>query len=91
MILDPVHFKVLTSPLSEFEGFSKRHLTCAPSDTLEAALDKMLKHHVHRLWITSESGEVRGVLSLRDCISIFVKEPDASPLPRYFTSQASAS
>lgn len=90
MILDPVRFKILTAPLSEFDGFSKRHLTCAPSDTLETAMDRIVRHHVHRLWILNDKGEVRGVLSLRDCIAIFVKEPGASPLPRYFTAQSSA-
>lgn len=90
MILNPAHFAILTSPICEFDGFSQRHLTCSPSDTLEAAMDKMLKNHVHRLWILNDAGEVRGVLSLRDCIAIFVREPEASPLPRYFTPQTAA-
>lgn len=85
LFTSPLGFKMLTSPLTESEGISKRHLTCSPTDTLESALDLIIRHYVHRLWILDENEEVKGVLSLRDCIAIFVREPlssPISPLPR---------
>ena len=48
--------------------------------------------HVHRVYVVDELQHVTGVISLRDIITRFVKEPEDSLIWKYFsTSRVSTS
>ena len=47
---------------------------------------KLARAHVHRLFVVDDDGRSIGVISLRDVIAKFVKEPANSGLSQYFVA-----
>eukprot|EP00250_Pteridium_aquilinum_P006839 c16676_g1_i1 orf=203-1537(-) len=52
-----------------------RIITCRDSEATRDVILKLDKHNIHRVYVVDEEGNVEGVVTMRDLISKFVKEP----------------
>lgn len=50
-------------------------VTCKRSDTLKDVIVKLDSMEIHRIYVVDESGNLEGVITLRDIISKLVHEP----------------
>lgn len=82
MVLDPVKFRAMAHPIGTHElQLQDRELyTCASTDTLQRVLAMMATSGVHRLFILDDKRHIKGVVTPRDIIARFVKEPAESML-----------
>ncbi|KAL8042995.1 hypothetical protein ABFX02_09G089100 [Erythranthe guttata] len=58
-------------PLHEASGLrnsTKELITCGPGSLLGEAVDKVVRNHVHRVWVVDELGLLAGLISLTDII-----------------------
>ncbi|PIN04081.1 5'-AMP-activated protein kinase, gamma subunit [Handroanthus impetiginosus] len=66
----------ITSATNNTAGKSITPITCKHDSTLESVIDTLASKAVHRIYVVAgEQNEVMGVITLRDVISCFVKEP----------------
>ncbi|KAI2668783.1 ATP-binding cassette sub-family B member 6 [Labeo rohita] len=54
-------------------------IKCYPDETLETAIDRIVKAEVHRLVLVDRDDVVRGIISLSDLLQAIVLSPAASP------------
>lgn len=52
-----------------------RIITCTENEATRDVILKLDKHNIHRVYVVDEQGNVDGVITMRDLISKFVKEP----------------
>eukprot|EP01127_Copromyxa_protea_P010128 TRINITY_DN2448_c1_g1_i4.p1 TRINITY_DN2448_c1_g1~~TRINITY_DN2448_c1_g1_i4.p1 ORF type:complete len:247 (-),score=35.39 TRINITY_DN2448_c1_g1_i4:35-775(-) len=68
--IDAKKMAKLNLPVLEFlqslHWFVPAPIIAQENDTLEAAINKCLENHIHRLWVVSEDGKLTGVVSLTD-------------------------
>ncbi|XP_051115733.1 SNF1-related protein kinase regulatory subunit gamma-1 [Andrographis paniculata] len=55
--------------------FPSKMVTCRRDDTLKDAIAKLDSMKIHRIYVVDESGNLEGVVTLRDIISKLVHEP----------------
>ena len=100
LILEPAKFPTLAKPIGQFftKGASTHAYcaTCSPragldlftakeTDTLEQVVRKFQAGRVHRLFVVDGSGKVTSVVSLRDVIAQFVREPESEDGVNFWT------
>ncbi|KAL0441639.1 UNVERIFIED_CONTAM: SNF1-related protein kinase regulatory subunit gamma-like PV42a [Sesamum radiatum] len=69
-VMDFIH-KLCGIALHESSGLrnsTKELITCRPESLLREVVDKVVKNHVHRVWVVNESGLLVGLISLTDII-----------------------
>ncbi|KAL0319134.1 UNVERIFIED_CONTAM: SNF1-related protein kinase regulatory subunit gamma-like PV42a [Sesamum angustifolium] len=69
-VMDFIH-KLCGIALHEASGLrnsTKELITCHPESLLREVVDKVVKNHVHRVWVVNESGLLVGLISLTDII-----------------------
>jgi CBS-domain-containing membrane protein len=88
LILDPSKFLGLRHEIgsSAFKLHEPSAITCKPSDTIETVLRQLCANYVHRVYVVDEQKHPVGVVSLRDIIACFVKEPKDSELWKFFST-----
>ena len=59
-------------------------ITCLPSDTLESAIRRLTENGVHRIYMVDADMHPIRVLSIRDILSRFVKEPTVDYCRKFF-------
>ena len=59
-------------------------ITCLPSDTLESAIRRLTENGVHRIYMVDHDMHPMRVLSIRDILSRFVKEPTVDYCRKFF-------
>ena len=88
MIADAAKFPLLCQPIGAIRTDTFIHSmaaqSCVPFDTLEAVVEKMVHAHVHCLFVVDPERRPIGVISMRDVIARFVKEPADSKLGEFF-------
>ena len=86
LIMDADKFPLLCHMIGEKEGklHAKHALTCHPSDSLASVIQKLSASHVHRLYVVDSHHRPVGVVSMRDVIARFVREPQESQLWKFF-------
>jgi CBS domain-containing protein len=80
-------FGKLGQPVKDALELCSPKFTCTAADSLASVITQLVDNHIHRVYITDESGRVEGVLSLREVIAQFVREPEESELNKYFATQ----
>lgn len=50
-------------------------VTCKTDEATREVILKLDKHHIHRVYVVDDSGNLEGVVTMRDLISKFVVEP----------------
>ena len=61
-------------------------IRCSPHDTLGLVVQRMSGAHIHRIFVVDAHSKLLRVLSLRDIIAKFVKEPSPDYFGSYFWS-----
>ena len=85
LFADAASFRKLGSPIVEALELCSPKFTCTPTDSLASVITQLVDNHIHRVYITDDAGRVEGVLSLREVIAQFVREPEESELSKYFS------
>lgn len=87
-LLASLHKPLSTLAKFKHQPFDTVPITAKATDTLAECIVKLAnKHtwgHVHRLWVVDEANKPIDVLSLRDVIARFVKEPRPDYFGSYF-------
>lgn len=80
-------FRAITAKnfLTAVKGYLEKHqkdspllrsmVTCKRTDTLKDVIMKLDSMEIQRIYIVDDSGDVQGVITLRDIISKLVHEP----------------
>ncbi len=84
LLFHPQHFTKLSSRICDSLDMSRPLFTCQPQDSLASVIDQLVNNHIHRLYLTNADLRVIGVVSLRDVIAQFVREPEDSTIASYF-------
>ena len=74
-------YKLLNMPLRVYlevvsEGAENSAITCSPDDTLEEIIRRMVASRIHRIYVVDEKNHPIRVISLRNVLRKFVKEPN---------------
>lgn len=74
-------YKLLNMPLRVYldvvsEGVENSAITCSPDDTLEEIIRRMVASRIHRIYVVDEKNRPIRVISLRNVLRKFVKEPN---------------
>jgi len=77
-------YRLLNMPISVYldvvnNGAVNSAITCTPDDTIEEVIKRLVRSRIHRIYVVDSTMHVIRVISLRDVIRKFVKEP-----PGYF-------
>ncbi len=76
---------LLNAPLHEWlSGDYLEVISCTSSESLEAVIQRLLDSGVHRIYMVNEHNQPVRVISLRDIIARFVKEPSIDYCRRFF-------
>lgn len=93
LLTDPAKLADLHLPLKTMARFHQAPfdvapITTKPSDTLAMCIVKLATRqpwgHIHRLWVVDDQGRPINVVSLRDIIARFVREPSADYFGSFF-------
>ena len=73
-------YKLLNMPISVYldvvsDGAENSAITCSPDDTLEEVITRMVRSRIHRIYVVDSQQHVIRVVSLRNILRKFVKEP----------------
>jgi len=90
LLLRPTRLRFIHKSLSFFEDlhiepFGWQTVCVTDKTTLAEVVQKLAETQIHRVFITNEAHELQGVISLRDVLACFVKEPSDSKLSEYFS------
>lgn len=84
LVGDQSQFQLLHTPLSDTFDLKRPLLTCKADDTLASVIITLAGSHVHRLYLVDSNGHALKIISLREVIAQFVREPEDSKLSEYF-------
>jgi 5'-AMP-activated protein kinase regulatory gamma subunit len=92
LINRPTALHMIDHPLGEskdlhFQPFSVELISCVEDDTLESVINKLAESRVHRVYLCDADFKAIGVISLRDIIALFVREPSADYMADYFVEK----
>lgn len=91
LVKDPTMMSMLHGPLIKWlSGDYMETITCSPTDSLEVAMKRLNENGVHRIYLVDDNQHLVRVLSLRDVISRFVKEPTADYCRKFFGTYSQA-
>ena len=65
-------------------------ITCSPDDTLESVIRRLNENGVHRIYMVDEHMHLIRVISMRDILSRFVKEPSVDYCRKFFGTHSMA-
>ena len=73
-------YKLLNMPIRVYldvisDGAENSAITCLPTDTLETVIKRMVRSRIHRVYVVDSQQRVVRVVSLRNILRKFVKEP----------------
>jgi len=73
-------YKLLNMPLRVYldvvsDGAMNSAITCSVSDTMEEVIKRLVRSRIHRIYVVDSQEHVIRVLSLRNILRKFVKEP----------------
>eukprot|EP00048_Salpingoeca_helianthica_P023394 m.24082 g.24082 ORF g.24082 m.24082 type:complete len:463 (+) comp8614_c0_seq1:138-1526(+) len=73
-------YKLLNMPLRSYldvvsDGAENSAITCKGTDTMEEVIKRMVRSRIHRIYVVDEKDRVIRVVSLRNVLRKFVKEP----------------
>lgn len=73
-------YKLLNMPLRSYldvvsDGAENSAITCKGTDTMEEVIKRMVRSRIHRIYIVDDKDRVIRVVSLRNILRKFVKEP----------------
>jgi len=74
-------YKLLKMPISTYlevvtDGRVHSAITCKPDATMEKVIRLLVENRIHRIYVTDDADKPVRVISLRDIITKFVKEPE---------------
>jgi 5'-AMP-activated protein kinase, regulatory gamma subunit len=91
LITEPAKFATMAKPIREFPHSHVKGLdiiSAKPDSTLADVIKLFQAFHVHRVFILNDAKKPIGVISLRDVLSKFVKQPtDNFQLAQYFSAR----
>jgi len=81
IVSSPKIYKLLNMPISAYldvvcEGMENSAITCTADATMEDIIRRLVKSRIHRIYVIDEQDRPVRVISLRNIIRKFVREPD---------------
>ena len=87
LVKDPSLMRLIKAPLDEWlSGDYMEVISCTPGDTLESVIKRLIESGVHRIYMVDEHMKPLRVISLRDILARFVKEPAVDYCRKFFGS-----
>jgi CBS domain-containing protein len=81
--------RLIRSPLKEWLSSDYLEtITCTADDTLASVIKRLLESGVHRVYVVDSKMRPVRVVSMRDILARFVKEPTADYVRKFFGSHS---
>merc|ERR1712146_835282 len=73
-------YRLLNMPIANYldvvtDGAERSAITCSPFDTLESVIQTLTSNKIHRIYVVDKDNHPQRVVSLRNVLMKFVKEP----------------
>lgn len=85
VLLHPTRYEKLTRPFDSYITHLHPAINCRPHETLLTVLNRLVESRIHHIYVVSDTLELLDILSLREIVAIFVKEPEDSHFAEYFS------
>lgn len=85
VLLHPAQLEKMSRPFQTYITHLHPAVYCRPHETLRTVLDRLAESRIHHIYIVTDTLELLGVLSLREILALFVKEPEGSRFAEYFS------